>query len=243
MSNPMESLLTPRLTPPQPRWRFAETWLGFVTGVALYLLASLGMGLVVQQAALKGSPWIVVAVIVPQLCLLLPALLIIRRRGGLRAQLGLDQLDAAGVLLVPVALGVGFCGLMAWGVVLIGLDRQAQEPIIPLFGDSLAGLLAALIAAGLMAPLVEEMLFRGFLFGGLRQRVAPWAAAVLSALLFAALHLQPFAFPVLFLYGILLAMLYHRSNSLWPPILMHATINSLGVLAQFVALRYGLLPT
>ena len=83
-----------------------------------------------------------------------------------------------------------------------------------------------------VAPVVEEIFFRGFVFGGLRPRYGWQQAAVISAALFAAIHLPLWTtlLPHL-VFGYLLAYLYERSNSIWPGILMHALINA-GVLGR-----------
>jgi len=98
---------------------------------------------------------------------------------------------------------------------------------------------AMLAVAVLMAPLVEECLFRGAVFGTLRKKSRFLAYAV-STLLFAVYHLwQYFVMdpdPTLFLYllqylpaGILLARCYERSGSIWTSVFLHMIINFVSV--------------
>jgi uncharacterized protein len=87
-----------------------------------------------------------------------------------------------------------------------------------------------LLAAGVGAPLAEEMLFRGFLFGGLSAtRLGPIAAAVISAATWAGLHLNYSAVGIaaIFLIGLYLAWLRWRFDTLIIPIVCHSVYNSL----------------
>jgi membrane protease YdiL (CAAX protease family) len=95
------------------------------------------------------------------------------------------------------------------------------------------------VLAGTLAPLVEELTFRGYLLTSLRTRHGPPAAIALSALFFAIIHLDPVRFaPVLFL-GALFGWLAWRSGSIWPAVVAHAINNGLGVLTASVAGRGG----
>jgi membrane protease YdiL (CAAX protease family) len=84
----------------------------------------------------------------------------------------------------------------------------------------------------LSAPFIEEVIFRGILFGRLANAGKFWLAIVLSSLLFALLHFVPFAVVTFFLLGALLAYVYHTTKRLWAPIAIHFMINSLALLAQ-----------
>ena len=84
------------------------------------------------------------------------------------------------------------------------------------------------------APIVEELVFRGVLYRYLRGGLGVLLAVLLSALVFAVLHV---VIPPLFLMGIVLAALAQRTNSLLPGIVLHATNNGLIVLAIWAASR------
>lgn len=92
------------------------------------------------------------------------------------------------------------------------------------------------IVIGIAAPLVEEVVFRGAIlrkllewmtdsFGELTKQKA-WIAIAISALFFAAIHLNPAQIPHAFLGGILLGWLYYRTESIIPGILFHWINNS-----------------
>ncbi len=88
-------------------------------------------------------------------------------------------------------------------------------------------------AAVIIAPLVEEIFFRGFLFAGLKKRFAWTKAMLISSGLFALLHLRLLAVPPIFILGLIFAYLYQKSGSIWPGVLIHALVNALAVIWVF----------
>jgi membrane protease YdiL (CAAX protease family) len=115
---------------------------------------------------------------------------------------------------------------------LLGLDVLLPGTNVPekLFEERLVLPLAG-VATVLVAPLVEETFFRGFVFGGLRRYGFFWAALA-SGLLFSAAHLSLGGLIPLALVGMLFAWSYSRTGSLWTPIYAHFIFN----LVSFVAL-------
>jgi membrane protease YdiL (CAAX protease family) len=93
----------------------------------------------------------------------------------------------------------------------------------------------AVVAVGavLLAPWIEEIFFRGFLFGGLRVRWGWLLAAVASSLLFALAHLDVYGIPVYAAIGFLFAWSYHHTGALKSSVIAHAMVN-------FVTLGVGL---
>ena len=86
-----------------------------------------------------------------------------------------------------------------------------------------------------LVPIVEEMLFRGVVFGSLRSRSRPWAFIV-SAALFSAYHVWGYAAadPAAWIYlvqylpiSIVLAWIYERSGTIWTSIFFHMGINAM----------------
>jgi CAAX protease family protein len=92
------------------------------------------------------------------------------------------------------------------------------------------GLIAAVV---LVAPVVEEIFFRGFVFSGLRSHYDWRKAAAISAALFAAAHMQIAFFIPAFILGYVFAYLYQKSNSIWPGIIIHALVNGLALTAVY----------
>lgn len=112
-----------------------------------------------------------------------------------------------------------------------------QQAILPIFGGGLLGLALALLSASIVAPFAEELAFRGFLFAGLARRLGTAGGAVLSALIFGAIHRSVEAFIPLTIFGLVLALLYRSARSLYPSIIVHSVNNSLVLLVAFVIER------
>lgn len=89
----------------------------------------------------------------------------------------------------------------------------------------------------LVAPLTEELLFRGLVFRGLLGRHRMWTAAFLSAGLFAGAHLNPWQFSSALVLGIVLAWFYLRTGSIALCIFGHAVANGLVMVATSLPLK------
>lgn len=82
-----------------------------------------------------------------------------------------------------------------------------------------------LLLTGLLAPVFEETLFRGVIFGGLQAYFGKITSAVLSAIIFSGLHFQVYGFFPRFILGLALAYLYEKHQSLYPSMAMHSLNN------------------
>jgi hypothetical protein len=97
----------------------------------------------------------------------------------------------------------------------------------------------AIIGVVMVAPVVEEIVFRGMVFGWLRGRLPVLWAVVVSAALFSLEHigfLQVTLFLPIFGTGVVLAILYHHARSVWPTVLVHGSINLVATLVLFNSL-------
>jgi hypothetical protein len=94
------------------------------------------------------------------------------------------------------------------------------------------GLLAFL--GGVVAPLKEEMLFRGLIYPPLRQALGRGKGMLLTGLFFATLHFDIVRFLPLLIGGVVLAWLYERSASIWPAVVAHGTWNILMAAALWI---------
>ncbi|MGH2975711.1 MAG: lysostaphin resistance A-like protein [Solirubrobacterales bacterium] len=134
----------------------------------------------------------------------------------------------------PPAIGWMFAAIGAYLAFAIAYTAAFGEPhqkdIAEDFGTVPIQVLLIVVAA----PLGEEVCFRGFLFGGLRERLPRLAAALISALIFGGLHATTglSAVPPLIFFGFVLALLYERTGSIVPGILLHMLNNSVALLGQ-----------
>ncbi len=138
---------------------------------------------------------------------------------------------AAGVL---VALGGG--ALTQWLA-----DGQAvrQDVTEMSLQASLAMRVVLAVLVTTVAPLVEELIFRGVLLSALLSRMRAALAVPASAMMFGVAHLADFGFawhaiPALVGLGLVLAWLRLRSGSLWPAVVAHAVNNTLAVAGWFL---------
>ena len=81
--------------------------------------------------------------------------------------------------------------------------------------------------AVLVAPVTEELLFRGIILRGLLGRFRPWTAVMLSAMLFALMHMNPWQLIPPFALGVMFGWFYLRTGSVWPGVVGHALNNFL----------------
>ncbi len=92
------------------------------------------------------------------------------------------------------------------------------------------------LALAVWTPIAEETFFRGFILRGLTNRWRLTPALIMSAAVFSALHLAPALLLPVFVTGLLLGYLYHRTGSLWPCIAVHAAQNLVAVLSTWLGL-------
>jgi membrane protease YdiL (CAAX protease family) len=142
---------------------------------------------------------------------------------------------ATAVFLVPLLLllvpGLMLClqVVVEWVTVWFPLSRAEEAMFSRMDGQDLATALAVCV----VAPVVEEMLFRGVVLRSFLQQYDRRQAIWGSALLFAVAHLNIYQFVVALGMGLVLGWLYERSRSLIPCIALHAAYNTgTGVLAQ-----------
>ncbi len=142
------------------------------------------------------------------------------------------------MVAIGLATGVGVAivayTLNAIVVLLAGVEDPVEQQLLQ---DALAGgLPLALVAllAVVVAPLAEEVIFRGVLFRALADRINLAVGLVLSSVIFALIHIevvvsQPFALVGLFTVGFLLALAFHLTGNLMVAVLGHAVFNAISL--------------
>jgi membrane protease YdiL (CAAX protease family) len=119
----------------------------------------------------------------------------------------------------------------AWVSLLAGLGYASSlQPALALYVEAWArgdrvGIVLIVVGAVVAAPVVEELLFRGFLFGILRAKVGPALGCVFASAIFALFHAYPEVIVPIFLVGLVLNLIYIRTGSLFYPILFHMLFN------------------
>jgi membrane protease YdiL (CAAX protease family) len=137
---------------------------------------------------------------------------------------------------------------LAAGVLILGLvSAAALEPLLhgarsqgltpkrfPGGPEASIGLAVTALVLVLIGPFAEELFFRGVLTGVFARRFGA-ATPLVSGAIFGAAHLEPRAFPALFVLGALLGWLYMRTRSIWPGVAVHAANNLLALIAALLA--------
>lgn len=140
-----------------------------------------------------------------------------------------------GILAALVFLPVGWglqqaSALVMTHMPLVHVQPQEQIPIHALRVSISWGGRAALGAtAVLLAPVAEEMMFRGILYPIVKQLGGPQLALWGTSLLFAAVHLNLVTFVPLAVLALVLTLLYERTNNLLAPIIAHVLFNALNL--------------
>ncbi len=160
--------------------------------------------------------------------------LALRSRGIGVTSLGLTMPTAPTVKLVLLSAGalgasLGLTALYSTIVNWLGVSYIAP-PEIPkdiIFPGAAAALTYQAVA--LWTPITEEIFFRGFVYAGLVPRLGAGRAILVSAVVFGGFHILPGLLIPTFMTGLLLAWLYHKTGSIWPPIAVHAGQNALAL--------------
>ncbi len=134
-----------------------------------------------------------------------------------------------------LAAGLAVAGVVAIPLMLLGkvisfwtpirpLDDPALSMIVGMFGEAPTWLVAVLVCG--VVPVIEESVFRGVVYRGLRSRRSSAVAAVVSALVFALAHGSAASLLPVFLLGLMLAYLCERHRSVFAPAVAHAAFNA-----------------
>lgn len=124
-----------------------------------------------------------------------------------------------------------WCVLAALGALIPSVWIQEHMPELPNIVEGEFDMIMkdrwGYLVVGLLAPLAEEMVFRGaVLHSLLRWKENPWIGIVISAVLFAVIHMNPAQMPHAFLIGLLLGWLYYRTDSIVPGVVYHWVNNT-----------------
>ncbi len=140
------------------------------------------------------------------------------------------------VACYPIMMASTILGLLVL-IVTIGYEppKHGHGLLGPMVEGSASMRLKLLIHVAVLAPLFEELLFRGIIQSGLSHsggRPRPWLGILVASVLFTGAHFKPdptdiawHTLPSLFVLSVALGWVYERTGSLWAPILMHALFN------------------
>ncbi len=153
----------------------------------------------------------------------------------LKANVKLNELFPSKSFNVVIILPVLF---FLWAAQnLIGEVNNALDKVLPpppwfweLFNkifENDYGIYGAFLKVVIIAPIIEELIFRGVIMHGLMRNYSEFTAVFVSALMFALFHLNPWQLPATFILGLLLGILMIRTRNIYLCILGHAINNGL----------------
>jgi uncharacterized protein len=136
-------------------------------------------------------------------------------------------------LVIPLYFGTValLAGLVTPVVATIPMPESVKEVWRTLVSQT--GVFAFLVFV-LIAPLLEELIFRGVILDGLLRRYSPLTSILVSSVIFGLAHLNPWQFVTGFVLGCFMGWVYLRSGSLAGCVLIHMSANSTGYLLRLL---------
>ena len=226
---------TTRLT-----WAAVGWAAGFVASVAatvaaLVFLPAAGEGGASVEALLEDLSVVGLVALQVPLWLGLLGTPVLARRYGLdwSSQMGwrMRGIDIPVGVFIGLALQLVAVPLLYWPIFQIFGDLDVEEPARELTGLAETPVEVFLLVAMtvVMAPVTEEVFFRGLLQGALRDRIGPAWALAIASVAFGVTHFQLVQFPALVLVGVVNGLLVLRTGRLGPALWSHAAFNAVTV--------------
>ena len=218
------------------QWRPVESWISIAVAGFFVLTAALAIGREPEKIdlrALESSLALYGGIVVFMLGVL------VSRNVPLVGAFGLapsSRVRLGWMTVSGLALTIPAVFAAQWAAYSILGPETTPQPIVEFllehsgWRERLAVALIAVVAA----PLTEELVFRGCLYGVVRQKLGRLPAILGTSLVFALIHAHAATIPALFVLAVGLALLYEATGSLWAPILAHAAFNGLNVIGSLV---------
>ncbi len=137
------------------------------------------------------------------------------------------------IAFIPVLVAINYA--THYVTQLIGYDAPTQDVVKMFMAEKeMPILLLGFFAASIVAPVAEEIIFRGFAYSALKKTMGVFWSIVLTSLIFSVLHAHVVGIVPIFALGVLLAYLYERTGSLIAPITVHMIHNTIMLVLVFV---------
>lgn len=230
-------------------------WRDVGKAVLLIIVGSFGVGALVVGIALltdtmptegqgmAAAPFFWLGTLIYGVVILAVYLFGVRRAQGDWSLLGFRSFSQWWLPLAPIFTMIQLFGMSIINILLVlpFTGGEFENPQIEALtgGSALSprDLSLLIILVAIIAPIAEELFFRGMLYPLLRQRWSPTVAIVVNGLLFAVIHFIPILLPGLFFVGIVLAWVRERSGSLIPCMLIHALQNAIVLLGLYAMMN------
>jgi membrane protease YdiL (CAAX protease family) len=229
----MDATVSAKPAFPYSNWGPLVAILGLVLALAVGVLLSIPVAIVDQPPSGEdlSDTANALAQLAGALAFLLVPIAIATWRGATPKE-ALQRLGVRGFR--PSAVGWMLAAIGAYLLIAIVYVAIAGAPEQEDIAEGFGALPVQILLIVFAAPIAEEVCFRGMLFGGLREHMPRIAAALLSAAIFGGLHATTgvSAIPPLIGFGFVLCLLYEKTGSIVPGIILHMLNNSVALLGQ-----------
>lgn len=221
-----------------------ETLTVLISAIALVLAMlivsnTLDLNKLIQLPAHYQSLKILILVSLQNLCLLIPFGIFFFKNKLTASEIGFrktNPLRAFGYILLGyitfLAINISIKLIqLFFDIELPGFGEQVNK--IDLFGTGTFNLIISIFTLTILAPIVEEIFFRGFIQEQLQKITSAKFAIIIQALIFAFAHLEFKVIIPLTIIGAIMGIVYHKTNSIYPTIIFHSINNSLAFLVLF----------
>ena len=233
---------SPEGAKPLTPWNARDIGLTVVAGVAFILVSSpaLFIGLSAAGISLSRTASFVLLGTDAYVSLSLAAWWIcLQRHNASLESMGFSRLRWGPLAaMIPLAVGLLLANgllVLLTSVVLGGSENPQSEALAPQGVLSTEDFLLLFLLIAVIAPVGEELLFRGMFYRYLRGRRGVAFAVILSAAVFSLAHVIPVLLPALFALGVALALVTERFASIYPAIALHALNNGISLVILYAA--------
>ena len=214
--------------PPERQLTWVKALIGFAVAIAatFFLSAIAAVGVAAAGGDLDDRGFIFVGTLIQDAALVAAAVFITADYGPVSPRtFGLRPFGRSAFKWLAAA----FLTYYALAIVYALIFSPPEDKLPKELGaeDSVGLAIATGVLLIVVAPLAEELFFRGFIYQAFRNSFGIWPGAILSGLVFGGIHFELFKLVQLATLGVILALLFEKTQSLWPPIMLHAINNTL----------------
>ncbi len=195
--------------------------------------------------AIKDSPnksyYVLLGLFIQWFLILAPLVIVTAKKHGLKfSHFGTEKIPfwkGFWKVIEAYFLFIAISIIISILIIYLGIEipgYQVQEDILPLFGDGTADMIIAGILIVLLAPVIEEFFFRGFLLRALSDKVGIYYGSLITAFLFAIFHFQWQSIIPIFILSLIINALVIRTKSIYPAIGFHILNNGISFIAQIL---------
>ena len=212
-----------------------------LTVIIFVLVMVFGMDFLKGRLENFGDHWLILFGFIFQwIAILLPLLSITYLRYGFKwSYFGFKKISVKTIALTVLSGYVLYLGInLILSIIIIfsGLKipgYQIQESLASSFSSTGMAVFIGVLMVTMIAPIIEEVFFRGFIMRTISNKTGLLWGNILSAFIFSSLHYPWQSFIPIFILGIIINSMVVRSGSLWPAIAFHMMNNAIAFIFQF----------